>query len=160
MRQNISLVKVLLIVSLFFHLLAQGISLFPESPIKVEITTPERDGIEVGREMDVKGTAVIPLGNYLWILVHRTKGFKRVWWPQNEAEIDPVTKKWEVHVMFGMPRDIGYEFEIAAIVVNEEEHRKLQDYWEKAMQSADWRPILMPLTVTAPTIKSVRKTKH
>lgn len=160
MRQNISSVKILFLVLLFFSFLVQGIPLYPESQIKVEITHPERNGIEVGREMDVKGTAVIPPGNYLWILVHRTKGFKRVWWPQNEAEIDPETNKWEVHVVFGMRRDIGYDFEIAAIVVNEKEHKKLQDYWEKAMQSADWRPILMPPTVTAPTIRSVRKKSH
>ena len=160
MRQNISLVRVLFIVSLFFSFLAQGIPLFPGSQIKVEITDPERDGIEVGREMDVKGRAIIPPGKYLWILVHRTKGFKRVWWPQGEAEIDPVSKKWEAHVVFGMPRDIGYDFEIAAIVVNEKEHLKLQDYWEKAMQSADWKPILMPPTVTTPTIRSVKKTKR
>jgi hypothetical protein len=160
MSQNIRLAGALFIVSLFFSLPVQGIPLSPESQIKVEIIHPERDGVEVGKEMDVKGTAVIPPGNYPWILVHRTKGFKRVWWPQNEAEIDPNTKKWEVHVVFGMQRDTGYDFEIAAIVVNEKEHLNLQNYWEKAMQSADWKPILMPPTVTAPTLRSVRKTSH
>lgn len=157
MNRRKLVVKSLLIVSLFVPFLVEGIPLFAESQIKVAITVPERDGIEVRKEMDVKGTASIPSGNYLWILVHRIKGFKRVWWPQNEADIDTVSKKWEVHVVFGGPQDVGYDFEIAAIVVNEQEHLQLLDYWQKAMKSGDWRPILMPPTVTAPTKRRVKK---
>jgi hypothetical protein len=129
------------------------------SGTQVEITDPERDGMKVGKDMDVKGTAEIPGGTYLWVLAHRTKGFKKVWWPQNEAEIDPVTKKWEVFVVFGGPQDIGYDFEIAVIVVDEKENSKLHDYRNKAMATGHWPPIPMPPTAdgTAPVIRTVKK---
>ena len=148
-------VKVLSILFLLVFSPGFGIPLFPET--QVEITVPERDGMQVGKDMDVKGTASIPSGNYLWVLAHRVKGFKKVWWPQNEAEIDPLTKKWEVFVVFGGPQDIGYDFEIAVIVVNEKEHLKLQDYRNKAMASGHWPPIPMPPTVVAPEIRKVKK---
>jgi len=148
-------IKVLSIVFLLVSLLGFEIPLFPE--VNVEITVPERDGVQVGKDMDVMGTADIPSGSYLWVLVHRVKGFKNVWWPQNEAEIDPITKKWEVFVVFGGPQDIGYEFEIAVIVVNEKEHSNLQNYRNKAMSIGYWPPISMPLTTSAPVIRRVKK---
>ena len=153
-------VKVLSIVFLLVLSLGPGISVYAESPMKVEFTVPEEDGLKVGKETLVKGTANVPGGNYLWVLVHRTKGFKRVWWPQNEAEIDPIKKTWDVNVVFGGPQDIGYEFEIAAIVVKEPEHLKLQAYRDKAMSSGHWPPIPMPQTVTAPKIRTVKKVNH
>ena len=155
-------VKVLSMVFLFVFSLGFGISAYGQPSMKVEITTPEKDYLKVEKEMDVKGTATIPSGSYLWVLVHRVKGFKGLWWPQGEAEINPLTKKWEAHVVFGGPQDIGFEFEIAAIVVNETEHAKLQDYWTKAMSSGNWPPIPMPPTVPgfAPVIRKVNKTGH
>ena len=159
MKRFIS-VKVLSIVFLLVLSLGFGVSAYAEPTIKVKITDPGLDGAKVGKETLVKGTAIIPSGNYLWVLVHRTKGFKRVWWPQNQADIDPETKKWEVNVVFGGPQDIKYEFEIAAIVVNGTEHSKLQDYWNKAMSSGHWPPIPMPPTVTAPVYRNVKKTNH
>lgn len=147
--------KFLSVVFLLVSLLGFGISLFPETQVK--ITDPDRDGTQVGVEMDVKGTADIPGGTYLWVLVHRVKGFKKVWWPQEETEIDPLTLKWEVFVVFGGPQDIGFEFEIAAIVVNEMEHLKLKEYRDKAMKTGNFYPIKMPPTVAAPVIRKVKK---
>jgi hypothetical protein len=124
---------------------------------KVKITQPSCDGLQVGREMDVKGTADIPSGHYLWVLAHRTQGFKNVWWPQNEGDIDPITKKWEVYVVFGGPQDIGYDFEVAAIIVNEKNHLKLKKYRENAMKTGNWSPITMPPTPYPPVIRRLRK---
>lgn len=152
--------KILSIVFFVVFSLGFGISMYGQPSIKVKITVPGMDGIKVGKEMDVKGTATIPGGNFLWILVHRTKGFKRVWWPQGEAEVNPKTKEWEFHVVFGGPQDTGYDFEIAAIVVNEKEHSKLLNYWTNAMSSGNWPPIPMPPTVSVPVIRGVNKTGH
>jgi len=126
----------------------------------VEITNPARDGVNVGRAVLVTGKAKIPSGNHLWVLAHRTKGFKTVWWPQGEGEIDPTTHTWEVTVNLGGPQDIGYEFEFAVIVVNEQEHYRLQAYWNNAMATGDWRPIPMPPTTSAPVVRTVKKVEH
>jgi hypothetical protein len=157
MRARMS-VKVLSIVFLLVFFLGVGVSSYTQ--IQVKITIPERDGIQVGKEMTVEGTASIPRGTYLWVLVHRIKGFKYDWWPQNEAEIDPVTKKWSVDVVFGGPQDIGYDFGIAAIVVDQKEHLKLMNYRGNAMRTGDYRPIGMPPTQVAPVIRTVKKVSH
>lgn len=128
---------------------------------EIKITNPPADNFEVGMEMNVKGTANnIPAGNYVWVLVHRIKGFKTVWWPQGEAEVDPKTKTWEVGVHFGNEKDIGNDFDIAVITVNETEHHRLEDYRKKAMESGNWRPIPMSETTTAPVIRKVKKVSH
>lgn len=126
----------------------------------VAITTPARDDVRVGKEIDVKGTASIPDGNHLWVFSHRLKGFKTLWWPQGEGEPDPKTKQWEVHVVFGEPKDVGYEFEIAAITVDSSQHLKLQEYLEKSMTSGNWLPITMPPLTSAPQYRKVMKENH
>ncbi|HKY06023.1 MAG TPA: hypothetical protein VJQ56_14100 [Blastocatellia bacterium] len=131
-----------------------------EAQFLVTFTEPARDNIRVGREMDAKGTASIPSGNHLWVLVHRVKGFANVWWPQGEAVVDPTTKEWDVHVVFGGTQDIGYEFEVAAITVNKQEHLKLQAYLENAQTSGNWPPIKMPPTTSAPVYRRVLKENH
>jgi hypothetical protein len=131
-----------------------------ESQFAVKFTAPARDGVKVGKELDVKGTADVPSGNHLWILVHRTKGFKTLWWPQGEGEIDPVSKAWEVRVVFGGSQDVGQDFEIAAITVDNQEHLKLQEYLENAMTSGKWLPIKMPPLTSAPQYRKVIKENH
>ena len=130
------------------------------SSFKVAFTAPARDGVKVGKEMDVKGTGDIPNGNHLWVLSHRIKGFKTLWWPQGEGEIDPRTKEWEVRVTFGEPHDIGYEFEVAAITVDNSEHLKLQEYLANAMTSGKWLPIKMPPLTSDPQYRKVVKENH
>ena len=119
----------------------------------IKITVPEKDGVQVGKSKEIKGTASIPDGEFLWVLVHRVDGFIYVWWPQGEAEINPETKEWELTVNFGQEQDIGFEFEIAVITVDSREHSVLENYLVNAMTSGDWRPIKMPPTQTAPIFR-------
>jgi hypothetical protein len=63
----------------------------------------------------VSGTALLPPGSSLWILVHRT-GIEE-WWFQGRGTIEISDGRWEVMVAYGEPRDTGYDFEIAAVIV-------------------------------------------
>ena len=110
--------------------------------------------------MLVQGTATLVPGDYLWVLAHRVEGFKDLWWPQGEGEVDPIKNTWRVHVTFGQSRDIGYEFEIAAVTVREREHRQLHDHISRAMQSGDWRPLRLPETTSPPIVRLVKKVSH
>jgi hypothetical protein len=141
----------------FVILLLCSIVLGQEKEHCIKITDPARDGIEVNHSCEVKGKAEIKSGTYLWALVHRTKGFKTVWWPQGECEIDVKTKEWSITVNFGNEADVGYEFEVAIINVVEKEHNKLEEYWTKAMESGKWNPMKMPPTIGAPQIRKVKK---
>lgn len=99
----------------FFLCCAQNNSTQKDTSFYVIISDPAYDGFRVGREYDVKGKAQVPSGQ-LWILSHR-KGIPQ-WWPQNEVTIDPISKEWMAVVSFGETRDIGRDFEILAILVN------------------------------------------
>lgn len=152
---NYFLITLLLVLTSVFWPVKQYAQTPPQFDVK--ITEPSMDNVKVGGEIDVSGSAIIPSGNHLWVLAHRKKGFEKVWWPQAEGEIDVRTHKWQVHVTIGQERDIGYEFEIAAITVNEQEHLKLKAHWDNAMETGKWRPIPMPPTTSAPVIRSVMK---
>ena len=144
---------------LFIIFISISLSSFGQTGIyDVKILNPNIDGINVGRTFNVTGKATIPSGGYLWVLVHRLEGFKYVWYPQGDGEIDPTTKSWNVSVNFGNKCDIGYVFEIAVIIVDSREHARLGDYIATAMTSGDWKPIKMPATLTAPTYRRVKKT--
>ena len=125
----------------------------------VKIADPPRDGLPVGRGMTVTGTASIPSGYHLWVLCRRID-YEDVWWPQGEGKIDPVTKEWKVAVTFGQEEDIKWDFQIAAMVFNEEGHIILQEYRKKALKTGDWKPIEIPEAATPPQILKVKKINH
>ena len=84
--------------------------------IAVKIKDPSRDGTEVRKIYIVNGTASIPSGAHLWVLARR-EDFEGLWWPQGEGKINPINNKWKVSVIFGTEEDIGWAFDIAAVVV-------------------------------------------
>ncbi len=117
------------------------------------------DGDEVGRETVVRGTATLPAGQYLWVLARRSD-FKPLWWPQREAQIDAATAEWSAVALFGDPVDVGAEFEVGVVVVDQRGHSQLKDYWVKAMKTNDWRPVQLPEVKAPPRTVRVRKVLH
>ena len=150
--QNFILITVLSILLIgTYEALSQNIA--------VQITDPSRDGAEVRRTYIVRGTASIPSGAHLWVLIRR-EDFEGLWWPQAEGKINPKSNEWKVSLTFGIPEDIGWDFDIAAIVVPENSHTILRNYRIKAMKTGDWRPIEMPEVLTAPVLRKVKKVGH
>lgn len=125
----------------------------------VIISNPSHDGVEVGRGMIVRGTASIPSGNHLWVLSRRSD-FDGVWWPQAEGRINAQTHEWKVNVTFGQSQDIGMDFEIGVIIINETNHLLLQAYRMQAMRTGDWRPIEAPACSCPTQIRKVIKRSH
>ncbi len=126
--------------------------------ISVAITHPASQS-RVGQKVVLRGQARLPGGLHLWI-VARHIDFKPLWYPQREAEVNPATGWWASLAYLGDHRDIGSQFDIGAIVVNGEAHAQLHDYWVKAMQTGNWRPVEIPETVVAPELIKVTKTRH
>ena len=126
---------------------------------KVQILDPAREGIEVRKTYIIKGNAAISSGTHLWVLARRDD-FEGVWWPQGEGRVDPMSGEWKVSATFGTQDDIGWNFDIAVIVVSEQNHIILRDYRTKAMKTNDWRPIEMPQVVVAPVLLKVKKVGH
>jgi hypothetical protein len=145
-------------IALSCLLLATVVSGWTQTPTVI-ITEPARDGIEVRKGMTVQGTASIPSKYHLWILARRSD-FEGVWWPQGEAKIDPISKEWKASVTFGEAQDVGSDFEIAAIVVDEQGHLKMRDYRTQAMKDGRWNPIEVPPSVVPPQLRTVKKIAH
>jgi hypothetical protein len=70
------------------------------------------------------------------------------------------SKSWKVSVNFGNPDDIGWNFDLAVIVVGNSQHALLKNYRINAMKTGDWRPIEMPKLLAAPVLLMVKKTGH
>lgn len=86
---------------------------------KVHILSPG-NGAPVASAGIVEGTAELPAGSYLWVLVHR-KDFDG-WWPQGAGPISVDGNRWTVSVKYGEPHDAGCDFEIAVVVVGQSTH--------------------------------------
>ncbi|GJL53882.1 MAG: hypothetical protein NPIRA02_10140 [Nitrospirales bacterium] len=135
-------------------------SVFAQADIKVKVIAPSADGQEVGRRANIKGTAVIPQDNFLWILVHRIRGFEDRWWPQGEVTVNAKSSTWIKNVRFGEKRDIGYQFEIAVITVGKTEHELLNRFLFFVKQTGRSDPIMMPSTTSPPKYRIVKKVRH
>lgn len=129
------------------------------SDVDIKITEPSNEKFEVRQIYNIRGSAFIPTGSHLWVLARRTD-FEGVWWPQAEAKINPVSKEFSVAVTFGVSDDIGWEFDVAVIVVDESQNARLKNYCSAAMQIGSWRPIEMPMVLTHPVLLKARKIGH
>jgi len=89
----------------------------------------------------VEGTASCAAGSYLWVLVRRKD--LDGWWPQAGGPIAVREGQWRVMVRYGEPRDAGFDFEIAAVVVGEITHR-LWIAWVERAQAGQTAPVQLP----------------
>lgn len=126
---------------------------------KVTIDDPLLDLQPVATDYEVKGGADLPDGYYVWILIH-AKEQGNFWHPQAQVYIDPVTKKWKQKCYFGGIKDVGKEFEIAAITVKAVQHQQLEEYMVEAARTGNYYAIPMPPTVLPPVFRSVKKERH
>lgn len=125
---------------------------------KIRIISPQ-DSSQVSRDVTVEGTAIVPAGSHVWALARRVD-FEPFWWPQREVKIDQGTQRWQTTVSLGEPQDIGRDFNIGIGIVDEQEHLKLMEYWENAMESGGWKPIRVSEVISKLQIITVTKTSH
>jgi hypothetical protein len=102
----------------------------PSGQCHLAISAP-REGEQVNASATVTGSATLPPGAHLWLLVHRKD--IDAWWLQSNRPVDVVDGLWTAPAGFGEPVDAGHQFEILAIVVDESVGR----FWSQcASQSA------------------------
>lgn len=113
----------------------------------------------VGREIQASGTARVMEGQHAW-LVARRSDFYPHWWLQRKLQVSERTPDWKSVAVLGGPQDIGWDFDIAVVIVAADGNRRLQEHWEKAVETSDFKPIAIRETVAAPCTVTVRKNKH
>ena len=91
---------------------------------------------------------------HLWVFAHRKN--IQGWWPQlGEIPVDSKQKSWKQTAFLGTKHDIGHDFEIKVIWLNQTNHEKMQRYMEKA----DYHGIPLPDGEPSAMV-TVKKTDH
>jgi hypothetical protein len=65
-------------------------------------------------------------------------------WPQGGGSANVNNGNWQVVAYFGLPRDTGQEFEIAAAVVDATVNQSLEEWVKTAAASGQFAGIPMP----------------
>jgi len=130
-----------------------------QSACRVSITSPLK-GNNVGARGMVTGRAELLPGTYLFILAHAV-GIRGYWAQGNgAAEID-ADDHFELLSFYGAKEDVGLDFEVLAVVVNEETRTKLDKWFDEGAKSG-FQPIPLPNVVPgcSPVRVVVRKNSH
>jgi len=121
------------------------------------ITFP-RDGEECGANVRVEGRSKIYKDKFLWLFAH-LKGLS-VWWPQSGViYVDSTNGEWVQRARLGQPEDIGFDFEIKVMWVEESVHRRMKDYLANGEKTGDFPGIPLPDGFPFAQVK-VRKVRH
>jgi hypothetical protein len=126
--------------------------------VVIEITDP-KSGAKVDKEAPVQGTARLPAGYHLWVLARRTD-HRPLWVPQQEAEVDPATQKWSATAVFGAQQDVGSDYDVGVVAVDDRGHAVLAGYHDKATKTGDWKPIEVPPGSSSLQTITVKKVRH
>jgi len=123
----------------------------------IKILNPPQDRSLVRNYVQLSGTAFLPSGYHLWVLVSYGSN-RALWWPISEARIDQRNHRWGLSVPIGGPNESGL-FYIAVGPVNEREHRRLMYYMRQSGGKSDYgpRPIRTPTFSAAPVYRAVIK---
>ena len=107
----------------------------------VKIIAPG-NGVLVPGSGWVEGSANLPPGAHLWVLIRR----KDVsgWWPQGGGAAIIKDGHWKVSAGFGEPRDAGFGFEIAALVVGQATHELWTDWVARVRETGLFPPVQLP----------------
>lgn len=108
----------------------------------------------------MSGTAALPAGSGLWVLVHR-KGIGG-WWLQGRAAAEISDGRWEVAVAYGEPQDTGFDFEIAALIVGPATHELWMRCLERVQRTGSLQPVMIPSAayIYADAYRTVKKYRH
>ncbi len=132
-----------------------GAAASPRGDCSVTITNPAKGGI-VDITAVASGTASLPEGAHLWLLAKPRAGSR--WWPQGEA---PLTGgEWNLPAQFGLARQAGEEFYLAAVAVASSAHAKLTEWTNRSAEERR-RPTAFPEVAAGCPIDivSVRRSK-
>jgi hypothetical protein len=122
---------------------------------ELKITNPH-EGFECGTQLRVEGKSQIYPGRYLWLFVHRSD--LPGWWPQNSAIKIKPDGSWMQGAYIGVPADVGFDFEIKAIWINDAAHNEMVQYIKDGTSTSSYPPISLPdgEPTTMITVKKVK----
>lgn len=124
---------------------------------KIEISSP-RPGESVGGQEQIKGSAQTPAGTFLWVFVH-VKGLA-LWWPQGGGAAIPEKGQWQVLAFFGVDRDAGKDFEIAAVALDSDANNEILKWYKRTEETGQYPGMRFPSSVKGCPIEKFTVTKN
>jgi hypothetical protein len=126
---------------------------------KISIDSPAT-GATVGRSGTVEGTAVVPLGKYLWGFGHLV-GDSEVW-PQGGGPRILTDGRFMLRARYGEASDIGENFEVVFVIVSADQNAQLLSWVEASKHIAPPPSTKMPDSVEGCPIAriAVKKVSH
>jgi hypothetical protein len=81
----------------------------------------------------------------VWILVN-PQSLPNQWWPQGGKQVSPMKGQWRGEVLIGggPENDIGNEFVIAVVLVNEKDNEMLNNWVIETNESHDYHSVSFP----------------
>jgi len=130
----------------------------PTPQVTVAITEP-REGANVGRDVTVRGTASVPGGQNVWLVIRRTD-FDPFWWTVAVIHPKAGTGQFDIKGTVGEANDVGSDFDVAVITVTEQAHQELLEHFAENLRTRTFTPIRLPATTSPPRIIKVHKVSH
>ena len=123
---------------------------------QIRVDSPKQ-GEPVKETGIVKGTATLPPGASLWVLVRR-EGLP-TWWPQGDGPAPVNQGRWRALVKYGEKCDVGHAFEICAIAIRRPTEELWRRWVERAAAGQPDAPVSLPAAefVVAEYLVRVRK---
>lgn len=113
---------------------------------EIKIANPTNDS-NVAWSIYVDGTISggLPEGRHMWILVN-PQLLPNQWWPQGGRSISPGKEQWsgQATIGGGPEKDIGNKFDIAAVLVDEKDHKMLENWVIETNRNSSWPSINFP----------------
>lgn len=128
-----------------------------ENPYEPIVIISPREDEECGATVRVTGRSRIFPDRHLWLFTH-VKGLG-VWWPQRGEVIVEENGEWVQGASLGGEQDIGFDFELKVIWVNEEVHEQMEEYLAKGEATGRYPGIRLP--EGGPSVQvTVKKVRH
>jgi len=105
------------------------------------ISTPQNGG-DCKEQTRVLGRSIKISGSHLWIFARR-QGLAG-WWPQGGEVYIESDGTWKQNVWLGQPHDVGFNFEIKALWVNDTVHQDMLNYLTRGDRENHYPPISLP----------------
>ena len=108
----------------------------------VTIESP-REGATVSDRGAAEGNAELSPGLHLWILARRCDA--KGWWPQGGGPASLQGDRWHAAVEYGGgAASVGFDFEIAAVVVGRATHEFWLDWAARVRETGESAPVQLP----------------
>lgn len=150
MRSGNVLLLTIPICGIFVYgILLSNATVAPANELSIKITSPT-PGEHMPLSFQINGTMAgeLPEDHYLWIMVNPRMAFAQ-WWPQGGYSIVP-GETWYGPVLIGREinqggeADIGKEFDIAVVLVDEKINKDFLFWGETGDKTRNWPSIRFP----------------